>query len=136
MYTNSPSTSKVSKNIFLWGKISPTKNNILELAAALLAARHGVDKAQTQIYTLSAPKKRFIEIQESLKKKNCTAVALNFGVILAVLKTLLKVRLYQLKKLLINLVVVNLTPFLSLFALRVFLKDCNYVIHWGVIFMT
>ena len=52
MYTNSPCTSKVSKNIFLWGKTSPTKKNIWLLAAALLAARYGVDKSQTQTYTL------------------------------------------------------------------------------------
>ena len=60
MYINSPCTSKVSKSIFLWGKTSPTKNNIWLLAAALLAAWHGVDKSQTQTYTLSAPKKRII----------------------------------------------------------------------------
>ena len=56
MYTNSPCTSKVSKKIFLWGKTSPTKNNIWLLAAALLAAQHSVNKSQTQTYTLSAPK--------------------------------------------------------------------------------
>ena len=51
-------TSKVSKKIFLWGKISLTKNNIWLVAAALLAAWHGVDKSQSQTYTLLAPKKR------------------------------------------------------------------------------
>ena len=86
LYASSPCISKVSKNISLWGKTSPTKNNIWLLAAALLAAWHGVNKSQTQTYTLSAPKKRFVYLYVSITLRNIWFFMCKFCILCCSLK--------------------------------------------------